>query len=162
VNLPKLSGLKAKHLRFVHAMASGLSERDAYLAAGYKCLPKSAEREGLRLCTRPDVAMALAEVRREAAKAAGIDSEWVMTSLRTVVERCMQVEPVLNREGNPIGVYRFDAPGALRGLELIGKQQGMFADRLKISEEASLDDDELAARIAALTGRTATAVAAPH
>jgi hypothetical protein len=38
-------------------------------------------------------------------------------------------EPVLDREGNPTGEYTSQASSAIRALELIGKELGMFTGR---------------------------------
>ncbi len=37
----------------------------------------------------------------------------------------MQHKPVLDKDGNPIGEYRFDAVGANRALDLIGKHKSL-------------------------------------
>ncbi len=55
-----------------------------------------------------------------------IDRNWVMHNLVKVAERCMQEEAVLDREGNPTGEYQFDSAGALKALNLIGLEVGMF------------------------------------
>jgi phage terminase small subunit len=114
--------------------------------------------------TRPDIEQAIQRARDEAAKAAELNAEWVLTRLKKVAERCLQEEAVLDREGNPTGEFRFDASGAAKALELIGKTHAMFVDRLKVSEESELPDDELDARIGALTqpGREAPASTATH
>jgi hypothetical protein len=44
-----------------------------------------------------------------------------------VFERCMQHKPVLDKDGNPTGEYRFDSAGAARALELMGKHKSVNA-----------------------------------
>jgi phage terminase small subunit len=75
----------------------------------------------------------------------------------------MQAEPVTDREGKPTGVYTFNAGGALRALELLGKQRGMFVDRKEVRSgplEEVTDDRlrELLARYAAAAGVSLPAV----
>lgn len=62
----------------------------------------------------------------------------------------MTAEPVLDREGEPTGEYRFDSSGAARGLELLGKHLQMFTDKIKVEKinvdlnaYADLTDKEL-------------------
>ena len=43
----------------------------------------------------------------------------------------MQAVPVLDRDGNPMGSYNFNASGANRALELMGKHLGMFIDKIE-------------------------------
>lgn len=62
-----------------------------------------------------------AEIQKRAEeqfKAADMDQQWVLNNLRIVVERCMDDE-------------KFDAPNALRGLELVGKRHAMFTDKVQ-------------------------------
>jgi hypothetical protein len=41
----------------------------------------------------------------------------------------MQAEPVLDKTGRPTGVYTYEGGVANRGLELIGKNLGMFEEK---------------------------------
>jgi hypothetical protein len=71
--------------------------------------------------------------RQEAAVARAIErtaitKEWVLDELRKNVERASTAIPVTFR-GKKTGVYRFDANGVNRALELIGKELGMFSDK---------------------------------
>ena len=55
----------------------------------------------------------------------------VTDRLVTLVDRCMQAAPVLNRRGNATGQYRFEPNGAVKALELLGLEQGMFERKHK-------------------------------
>lgn len=71
---------------------------------------------------------------------------WVTAKLQSVVNRCMQAEPVKDAEGNPIGEYKFNAGGANKALELLGKELGMFVERREVGrtgEFTGMDEDEL-------------------
>lgn len=57
---------------------------------------------------------------------------YVLAGLRKVIERCMQAEPVMDRDGVPTGQFNFQAVAATRAFELYGKEHGMFIDRSKI------------------------------
>lgn len=80
----------------------------------------------------------------------GLNREWVLQRLMTVVDRCMQAEVVLDHEGNPTGEYQFDSRGANGALKMLGDSLGMF----KLKPQAPGEDleqlsDEDIARIAA-------------
>lgn len=57
----------------------------------------------------------------------------------------MQAVPVVDRHGGPTGEFRFDAAGALRALELIGRELGMFVERKEVRSGPfeGVSDDEL-------------------
>ena len=61
-----------------------------------------------------------AEVRVVAEKEFKIDAAWVLRQAVKVHDRCMQAEPVMVG-GEPTGDYKFEAAGANKALELIGK-----------------------------------------
>ena len=74
----------------------------------------------------------------------GVDSDWVVERLREVAERCMQaVPPPAPKAGaDPApGVWKFDAGSAIRALNLLGKQMGMFSD--KVEHQVSVHEDAL-------------------
>jgi hypothetical protein len=69
----------------------------------------------------------------------------VLKQMVEVFERCMQHKPVLDKEGNPTGEYRFDAAGVNRALEQIGKHKSVNAfketeaDRKPIDQKWTVD-----------------------
>lgn len=121
--------LKPRHAKFVAEYLKTSNATQAYLAAGYNATTEAARAGAARLLTNANVRECLRRAREDAAIAAQINQEWVLRNIRDVALRCMQAEPVLNHEGEPTGEYTFNANGALRGLELLGKELEMFADR---------------------------------
>ena len=83
----------------------------------------------------------LAELMTARNKKVEIDAQWVLTQAVKVHERCMQGEPVLDREGNETGEWKFEHAGANKSLEIIGKHVDVqaFLDRNKT--EVVLTDD---------------------
>jgi len=76
---------------------------------------------------------------------------WIIERCVTVAERCLQIEPVFDRKGRPIGTFQFNAPGALKALEMLGKTMALFRDKVEITGELStFKETELDARIQAL------------
>jgi len=59
---------------------------------------------------------------------------YVMEHLKTIVERCMQIEEVRDNEGNATGEFKFDAKGAKGALELIGKYNAMWEKKPEESD----------------------------
>lgn len=72
------------------------------------------------------IALVAGEAVADAALRLGITHGYVLESLKNVVERCMQAEPVLDHEGNETGEYRFDARGAVAALKLMGETISTF------------------------------------
>jgi hypothetical protein len=97
------------------------------------------------------------EAAQEVIQKVAVDKDWIRDRLAQIVERCMQAEPVLDREGKPTGEFTFQAPAAIRALELLGKDQGMFVDRKEVlhGNIETLSDErlrELIAKHAAAAG----------
>lgn len=90
----------------------------------------------------------------------GLTREWVIDKLQTMVERCMQAEPVyqmVDGERVETGEYQFDSSGANQALRMLGDTLGMFKPKPPAPGEdlAELSDDEvarIAAELAAQTG----------
>lgn len=75
----------------------------------------------------------------------GLNREWVITRLMSVVDRCMQAEPVTDGKGEPTGEYKFDASGANQALKMLGDTMGMFKPAEKKDDDyANLTDADLA------------------
>ena len=94
-----------------------------------------------RAIHREDVQARIKFLQDERAEELGLDAYYVLRNLKSIAERCMQGEPVTDRDGAPVFVqggdgeyaalYKFDAPGATKAVELIGKHIGMFNDKVK-------------------------------
>lgn len=129
----------AQHEKFAAHVAGGTSLAQAYLDAGYT--GKNKYKLSQLLGNREDIQLRVAWLRAQHTKKVIEDSAlskaWVMNRLQEIVERCMQREAVII-DGEPSGEYKFNASAALKGLELIGKEFGMYdtsKDRTVIEEE---------------------------
>ena len=116
---------------FARNIASGKTASQAWFAAGFSAKgTKQAARNGHELQRKEGVRGRIIElaneIRDNAAKRAEVDREWVLKGLMETRERCMQAFPVLDREGKEIGEWTFNAAGASKANELIGKEIGMF------------------------------------
>jgi hypothetical protein len=73
---------------------------------------------------------ALPKVRRARTSAEPATRAWVLERLAENVRRAMQIEPVTLR-GLPTGEYRYEGSIANRALELLGKELGLFVERIE-------------------------------
>lgn len=108
--------------KFVAAIVEGKSTKEAAERAGF------AKNTVPVIMARSRVKKKIEEGLSEAATAAGISRAWVLSKLKEVAERCLQAQPVVNKLGVETGFYVFDASGANRSLELIGKHIKLFGD----------------------------------
>jgi len=138
----------ARKALFVEAyIANGGNAKQAAVVAGYS--PHTAKQQGQRLLTNVDLAAEVsrrrAEVMAKVAENTEVTKEWITASLKMVAERCLQAAPVLDRKGDrvltetPSGdlvpAFEFNAAGANRALELLGKEQGMFIERTMVIKD---------------------------
>jgi phage terminase small subunit len=114
-----------KHELFAQGLAKGLSADVAYEQASYTPNRGNAA----RLKANESISGRVKELQEAAAAKAMVTKQWVLDHLKEIVERAMQAEPVLDREGNPTGEYTFQGNVANKALELIGKELGMFTGR---------------------------------
>ena len=128
-----------------------LNAKQAAIRAGYS--PRTAEQQGSRLLGYAKVAAAIEVGKRERSERLEINSDWVLVRLAEVAERCLQhVTPALGRDGRQLRddggapLYRFDAAGANRALELIGRHVRVQAFEEHITVEHDLTERIIAAR----------------
>lgn len=157
------SNLTPEQEAYCRARAMGMSIEEAITACGLRIKPGTArswERVNAKSCNRAvvDRINELAEIaQKNAILKSGLDREWVISRYMQVVERCMQAEPVLDKEGAPTGEYMFNASGANQALRALGDILGIFKPQEKKpgDEYEHLSDDDLARiaqELAAQTG----------
>lgn len=150
--------LTEKQQIFVDQYLVDLNATKAAIRSGYS--EKTAYSQGHELLKKPEIAEAIAKAQAERAERTKIDGDWVLKRLEIIVERCLQAEPVTDREGNPTGEYVFNAAGANKAIELIGKHHGVKAwagDKIELTgknggpiEVEALSEAERAARMSKL------------
>ena len=124
--------LNEKEKRFVMAFINQPNGTKAAIAAGYSA--KTAKVQASRLLTRANVQAELERWRSQVGERTKIDAAYVLRQAVELYERCVQeIRPFRDRngvhqtdkEGN--GLFVFNAPGALRALQLIGKHASVRA-----------------------------------
>jgi phage terminase small subunit len=123
-----MKALTAKQELFVAEYIVDFNGADAVRRAGYNAL-----------LAKPEIQEAIAKGMEQRVKRVKVDADWVLTSAKQVFDRCMQVEQVFDRKGEPVLVetptgelvpaFTFDSAGANRALELVGKHVDVQAFR---------------------------------
>lgn len=126
--------LNERQRKFVAAVVMGMPKRQAAVESGYSI--KSA---GTVMC-HPEVQSEIDKRLKKMEKKTLVDAEYIIKSLKEVLERCMTRNPVMIRvegetvqktDANGNGVWEFDSAGANRAAELLGKHLKMFTDRIE-------------------------------
>lgn len=139
---------------FAVKVGAGEAPRDAAAGSGYS--PGTA----YALMKREDVKARIAEIREVAVQMAldkvVITKEWVLAELVDNVLIAKTAVPVRDKKGKETGVYQIDLGAANRGLELIGKELGMFVEKREVTLPS------LGEFLAAAVDNAAQANAIPH
>jgi Terminase small subunit len=125
-----------RHERFAQELANGVSATEAYERAGFARNRVSAH----RLKQKPNIRERVSELLKQrehinaqatakAIEKTALTKEWVIERLIENANRAMQNVPVLDRDGELTGEYRYEGMVANKALELLGKGLGMFVDR---------------------------------
>lgn len=129
--------LTGKQQRFIEEYVIDCNATKAAIRAGYsEDTSYSIGHENLK---KPEIQEAIARRRAIMADKADLSVTKVLDTLKVIQGRCMQSEPVYNRDGTravvklPNGkevaaAYVFDSKSAIRSTELLGKHLGMFKD----------------------------------
>lgn len=137
-------GLMPRQAAFVREYLISRNGAAAAIAAGYSS--KGASVRAVQLLANGKVKAALDRHIKAAEAKTETEAEWVLRSLKTVAERCMQAEPVMimrdgvlvqkTQDGEPL--FQFNPNGANKALELIGKHNRLFVDRIEHSGEITM------------------------
>lgn len=128
--------LTDRQKRFVaEYLRNGGNGTEAAIAAGYA--PRSAAVQASRMLNDDKVLAYKRAQARQVYKSLGITPEQIGLELWGVFKKCCAAEPHLSWDSEAHawvqdGTYVFDSKGATRALELLGKMQGVFKDRVEL------------------------------
>lgn len=105
--------------KLCEGIVQGKTIAQASIDAGYS--PRTASPQASAALKRERVQAYLEQLHNKVQNTAVVDVAYVINGLKTVAQRCLQGEPVLDKDGNETGQWKFDAAGANRALELLGK-----------------------------------------
>jgi len=129
--------LAPKRRNFVeYYFACEMNATQAAAKAGYS--ERSARTQAEFLMKNPAVKAAIEEKRQEYARKNNVTPDWVVANAKKIVIRCMQEEPVYDKEGNPTGEYRFDSAGAIGALRILAKFLGMERTTIEHQDSGGL------------------------
>lgn len=137
--------------RFCQEYLKDLNGTQAAIRAGYSA--HTSNEQAARLLAKVSVKARVQELMAQRQVRTQLTADKVLKDIEDVRQRCMQGEPVLDREGNPTGEWKFEAHAALKASELQGKHMKMFTDKVEHSGQinvANVTDEELDKRIEAL------------
>lgn len=103
--------------RFIDEYMVDFVGADAVIRAGYKCSPQNAKRQATELLNHPLVRRYIDERMAEKREKNELSADYVIQNLIEIAEH--------TKTGNPTA--------ALRALELLGKNLGLFKERQEIS-----------------------------
>lgn len=145
--MPKLTD---KQAAFVREYLVDMNATQAAIRAGYS--GKSAARIGVELLNKTHIAQAVGAAQAKRARRVEVTQDYVISNLVEIVERTMQRAPVTDRKGGQVtdedgrAVWCFDAKGANKALELLGKHLGIFTDKVR-AEVSGPDGGPVASEI---------------
>jgi phage terminase small subunit len=127
--------LNSRQEAFCREYLVDMNATQAAIRAKYSA--KTAQEQSSRLLSNVIVQQRISELKQERCQRTQIDADWVLMSAKRVFDRCMQDEPVLDREGKQVmtttadgelaAAYTFNATGANKALETIGKHVNVNA-----------------------------------
>lgn len=131
---PKLPLLNVKHEKFARNLAIGkMTVGEAYTAAGFNArTPGMATNGGCRIKKKLAIENRIIALLEMTMDLDVKSREWVDNQLKEIVDRCMQGKPHMNGAGKPDGQWTFDAANANKALYSMGKDRGMFVEKIEL------------------------------
>lgn len=124
--------MTGKQQIFILEYLKDFNATQAAIRAGYS--RRTAASIGQENLTKPEIKQAIDTAMSERESRTQVSGDWVIQTLREIVDRCMQRAPVFTKgeqaqDENGHALWTFDAKNALKALELLGRNLGMFVDR---------------------------------
>ena len=116
--------MQDNHIKFCDKYFETMNASESAIYAGFSA--DTSRQSGYQVLLRQDVQDYLIKLRAEYAEKSGITKEWIIERFKTISDRCIQEEPVLNNKGIPTGEYQFDSSGANAATAHLGKIIGVF------------------------------------
>lgn len=138
--------MSPKQQRFVEEYLIDLNATQAAIRAGYS--ERTAYSIGQENLTKPEIAAAVQVEMDKRSERTALTTDYVLNGIREVAERCLQRAPVMVGRGEDRSqlideegrhVWTFDATGANKSFELLGKHLKLFTDRVEHSGAVTLN-----------------------
>ena len=131
---PANSLINPKHEKFCRNLTIGkMPGYEAYMEAGFSTKNKSvASTQARRLKKRIEIASRIEYLLSMTIEMDFKTREYVEQGLKDIFERCMQAKPHKDKSGKPDGQWYFDAANANKAIWAMGKDLGMFVEKLEV------------------------------
>ena len=116
--------LNEKQKQFCEEYIIDLNGTQAAIRAGYS--EKTANRIASELLTKLDIQEYICKLKNKRSERVKYSQDELMRDILEVKNRCMQASPVLDKEGNETGVWKFDSNGANKALDMLAKHVGFY------------------------------------
>ena len=111
-----------KQKQFCEEYIIDLNGTQAAIRAGYS--EKTANRIASELLSKLDIQEYIQNIKNKRSERVKYSQDELMRDILEVKNRCLQANPVLDKEGNEIGVWKFDSNGANKALDMLAKHVG--------------------------------------
>lgn len=112
----------------------------------YDCSKMKSEtvnRNAFALLENNKIAARIEELKKRVLQRHDVTVDYVLDAIKTTMERCMQVRPVLDATGKPrltegpngevVPAFQFDAANVLKATDQLGRYLKMFTDKTEVS-----------------------------
>ena len=116
--------LNEKQKQFCEEYIIDLNGTQAAIRAGYS--KKTARAIANELLTKLDIQEYICELKNKRSERVKYSQDELMRDILEVKNRCLQANPVLDKEGNETGIWKFDSNGANKALDMLAKHVGFY------------------------------------
>ena len=137
-----MARLTPKQETFVQAHLRDGNASVAYrLAYSAKNMNDNAVRvEANRLLNNPNISLRITGIQAATEQRTVMDLSYVLDSFREIRDRCLTSVPVLAPSGEETGEYTFNAAGANKAMENIGRLLGFYVERTEHKSQTVVVD----------------------
>ena len=116
--------LNEKQKQFCEEYIIDLNGTQAAIRAGYS--KKTANEQAAQLLAKLSIQEYIQKIKNKRSERVKYSQDELMRDILEVKNRCMQANPVLDKEGNETGIWKFDSNGANKALDMLAKHVGFY------------------------------------
>lgn len=116
--------LNEKQKQFCEEYIIDLNGTQAAIRAGYS--KKTANEQAAQLLAKLSIQEYIQNIKNKRSERVKYSQDELMRDILEVKNRCMQANPVLDKEGNETGIWKFDSNGANKALDMLAKHVGFY------------------------------------